>query len=72
MGISSRVKFARHPQSTATSEFRGSTTTLRDAAGAEGDGVLRIAYSGLGPFSSTSSKLMVFISLLKVLICIIH
>ena len=32
--------FPRHPRSTASSEFRGSTTTLRDAAGAEGGGVL--------------------------------
>ena len=33
---------------------------------------LRIDYCGLGPFSSTPSNLMIFLSLLKVLICIIH
>ena len=35
-------------------------------------GLLRIDYCGLGPFSSIPSNLMIFISLLKVLICIIH
>ena len=34
--------------------------------------ILRIDYSGLGPFGSTPSKLIIFISLLKVLIFVIH
>ena len=34
--------------------------------------LLRIDYCGLGPFSSTPSDLMIFISLFKVLRCIIH
>ena len=41
------MKFPRHPHITETSEFRGKTTTLRDAAGAEG---------GVGIIVSTSNS----------------
>ena len=34
--------------------------------------ILRIDYCGFGPSSSTTSNLKIFISLLKVLICIMH
>ena len=34
--------------------------------------ILRIDYCGFGPCSSTTINLKIFISLLKVLICIMH
>ena len=33
---------------------------------------LRIDYCGFGPFSSTSTNLVIYISLLRVHVCIIH
>ena len=45
------MKFPRHPHITETSEFRGKTTTLRDAAGGEGGVGLMLSMS-----NSVSSK----------------